>query len=64
MQQKRFASSSEKTPDNQIELPLFNETEVTEAPEVEEPTEEEITYTRKNVNVRAQTLSISFRLKS
>lgn len=47
MQQKRFASSSEKTPDNQIELPLFNETEVTEAPEVEEPTEEEITYTRK-----------------
>ncbi|WP_027964296.1 IS66 family transposase [Halalkalibacillus halophilus] len=47
LQKQRFAPSSEKTADNQMELPLFNEAEVTEAPEVEEPTEEEITYTRK-----------------
>lgn len=64
MQQKRFASSSEKTPDNQIELPLFNETEVTEAPEVEEQRRKRSRIREKNVNVRAQTLSISFRLKS
>lgn len=46
-QQRRFASSSEKTPADQMELPLFNEVEVNQDETVEEPDVETITYERK-----------------
>ncbi|MCM3742393.1 transposase, partial [Oceanobacillus luteolus] len=44
-QQRRFGSSSEKT--NPDQLSLFNEAEDTANPEIEEPTLETITITRK-----------------
>jgi transposase len=43
-QQKRFGASSEKTHPDQMELNLFNEAEVTAAPE---PESEQITYERR-----------------
>ncbi|RAK14929.1 transposase [Anoxybacillus vitaminiphilus] len=46
-QQKRFGSSSEKTNDDQMVLPLFNEAEQLTDPTVPEPTHETITYRRK-----------------
>ncbi len=46
-QQKKFGASSEKTNPDQIELPLFNEAEMTADVKVEEPTLETITYHRK-----------------
>ena len=45
--QRQFGTSSEKTPVDQIELPLFNEGEVCQNEQVKEPTIEEITYERK-----------------
>ena len=46
-QQKKFGASSEKTNPDQIELPPFNEAEMTADVKVEEPTLETITYHRK-----------------
>jgi len=46
-QKQRFGTSSEKTHPDQLELPLFNEAEVTQDQSVEEPTVETITYERK-----------------
>lgn len=46
-QQKKFGSSSEKTPENQITLELFNEVEQESNPLLPEPTVETITYKRK-----------------
>ncbi|WP_342580823.1 IS66 family transposase [Ureibacillus sp. FSL W7-1570] len=46
-QHKKFGASSEKTNPDQLELPLFNEAEITADAEVEEPTLETITYKRK-----------------
>lgn len=46
-QHKKFGTSSEKTNPDQLELPLFNETEITADTKVEEPTLETITYKRK-----------------
>lgn len=46
-QQKRFGTSSEKTPENQLALELFNEAEKEGDPEVPEPAVESITYRRK-----------------
>lgn len=46
-QQKKFGASSEKSNPDQIELPLFNEAELTADQKVEEPTLESITYKRK-----------------
>ncbi|WP_039944592.1 IS66 family transposase [Thermicanus aegyptius] len=45
-QKKRFGSSSEKTDEAQLTLPLFNEAEETADPAAEEPTLETITYSR------------------
>jgi transposase len=45
--QRQYGASSEKTSSDQLELPLFNEAEVTANPEVSEPTVETITYQRK-----------------
>ncbi|WP_088036560.1 hypothetical protein [Evansella clarkii] len=45
--QRQFGTSSEKTPEGQLELPLFNEAEVCQNPEEEEPYYEEVTYYRK-----------------
>jgi len=42
-QHKKFGASSEKTNPDQLELPLFNEAEITADAEVEEPTLETIT---------------------
>jgi transposase len=53
-QQKRFGSSSEKTDDNQLALPLFNEAEVSASVLLAEPTLETISYTRKKVGDRAE----------
>lgn len=47
--QRQFGTSSEKTNPDQLELPLFNEAEVTANPKMEEPTLESITYHRKKV---------------
>lgn len=46
-QHKKFGASSEKTNPDQLELPLFNEAEITADAKVEEPTLETITYKRK-----------------
>jgi len=46
-QQKQFGTSSEKTPENQLALELFNEAGKEGDPEVPEPTAESITYRRK-----------------
>lgn len=46
-QQKRFGASSEKTHPDQLELNLFNEAEVTAAPE---PEKEAITYERRKTS--------------
>ncbi|MCY9663668.1 IS66 family transposase [Paenibacillus alginolyticus] len=46
-QQKRFGASSEKTHPDQLELNLFNEAEVTAAPE---PEKESITYERRKAS--------------
>ena len=46
-QHKKFGTSSEKTHPDQMELPLFNEAEMTASHTVEEPTLETITYRRK-----------------
>ena len=46
-QQKKFGASSEKSNPDQMELPLFNEAEITADVKVEEPTLETITYNRK-----------------
>src|SRR5690554_980611 len=46
-QQKKFGASSEKSNPDQIELPLFNEAELSVDEKVEEPTLESITYQRK-----------------
>lgn len=46
-QQKKFGASSEKTNPDQLELPLFNEVEITTDEKEEEPTIETITYRRK-----------------
>lgn len=48
-QQKEFGAFSEKTNPDQLELPLFNEFEITTDEKEEEPTIETITYRRKNV---------------
>ncbi|SDZ69004.1 Transposase C of IS166 homeodomain-containing protein [Evansella caseinilytica] len=45
--QRQFGISSEKTPEGQLELPLFNEAEVCQNPGEEEPSYEEVTYERK-----------------
>ncbi|MED1603678.1 IS66 family transposase [Alkalihalophilus marmarensis] len=45
--QRQFGTSSEKTNADQLELPLFNEVEITADPSIEEPTVETITYQRK-----------------
>lgn len=54
-QKQRFGSSSEKTDPDQIELPLFNEAEVTQDQSVEEPTVETITYDRKKTRKSRKT---------
>ena len=46
-QAKKFGSSSEKTPVDQMEFPLFNEAEITASPSAEEPDLEEIIVTQK-----------------
>ncbi|CCQ95294.1 hypothetical protein CULT_2470002 [[Clostridium] ultunense Esp] len=46
-QKKRFGSSSEKTDEAQLTLPLFNEAETTANPAAEELTIETITYNRR-----------------
>lgn len=46
-QRKQFGTSSEKSPENQIELELFNEVEQENDSQVPEPTLETITYRRK-----------------
>lgn len=46
-QQKKFGASSEKSNPDQLELPLFNEAELSVDEKVEEPTLESITYQRK-----------------
>lgn len=46
-QQKRFGASSEKTHPDQLELNLFNETEVLATPAAQEPDVETVTYNRK-----------------
>jgi transposase len=46
-QQKKFGASSEKSNPDQIELPLFNEAELSVDEKIEEPTLESITYQRK-----------------
>ncbi|MFV8830583.1 IS66 family transposase, partial [Alkalihalobacterium sp. APHAB7] len=45
--QRQFGTSSEKTNADQLELPLFNEAEISADPTIEEPTVETITYKRK-----------------
>lgn len=45
--QRQFGVSSEKTDANQLQLPLFNEAEITADSGVEEPTVETIVYNRK-----------------
>ncbi len=52
----QYGSSSEKTDQDQMELPLFNEAEVTADPTVEEPTTETITYKRKKVQGQREAL--------
>uniref|UniRef100_UPI00359C14AB IS66 family transposase zinc-finger binding domain-containing protein n=1 Tax=Bacillus pseudomycoides TaxID=64104 RepID=UPI00359C14AB len=47
IQQKRFGTSSEKTPNNQLALELLNETEKESDSETPEPAIETITYCRK-----------------
>lgn len=55
--QRQFGKSSEKTPEDQIELPLFNEAEVCQNDQTEEPTFEEVTYERKKTRrTRADTM--------
>lgn len=49
LQQKRFGTSSEKTNKDQFEFPLFNETEVSSAILLVDPTLETINYTRKKI---------------
>ncbi len=67
-QQRRFGSSSEKT--NPDQLSLFNEAEATANPDIEEPTLETITITRKKRNRRDDKLetlpteSIEYRLSA
>ncbi|GEN85154.1 transposase [Sporosarcina luteola] len=46
-QQKKFGASSEKSNPDQLELPIFNEAELSADKNVEEPTLESITYQRK-----------------
>jgi transposase len=46
-QQQKYGKSSEKSSSDQLELPLFNEAEVTAHPIGEEPTVETVTYKRK-----------------
>jgi transposase len=45
--QRQYGRSSEKSSKEQLELPLFNEAEITEPPMGQEPTVETITYQRK-----------------
>ncbi len=62
-QQKQFGTSSEKTPNNQIALELFNEAEKESDSETPEPAVETITYRRKKNAVIGMSLSKTFRLK-
>jgi transposase len=55
-QQKKFGSSSEKTPENQIVLELFNEVEQESNPQLPEPTVETITYKRKKKRGHRETM--------
>lgn len=55
-QQKKFGSSSEKTPENQIALELFNEVEQESNPQLPEPTVETITYKRKKKRGHRETM--------
>jgi transposase len=55
-QQKKFGSSSEKTPENQIALELFNEVEQEANPQLSEPTVETITYKRKKKRGHRETM--------
>jgi transposase len=45
--QRQFGASSEKTTADQLELPLFNEVEISADPKVEEPTVETVMYQRQ-----------------
>src|SRR5699024_11131139 len=47
LQKQKYGASSEKTNEDQMSLPLFNEAEDTADPKVEEPALDTITYTRK-----------------
>jgi len=47
LQKQKYGTSSEKTNDNQMSLPLFNEVEDTADSNVEEPALDTITYQRK-----------------
>jgi transposase len=49
--QRQYGASSEKSSSDQLELPLFNEAEVSADPEVPEPTVETLTYERKKKQV-------------
>src|SRR5690625_4186592 len=47
LQKQKYGASSEKTNEDQMSLPLFNEAEDTADPKVEEPALDTITYSRK-----------------
>lgn len=47
LQKQKYGASSEKTNEDQLSLPLFNEAEDTANTEMEEPALETITYKRK-----------------
>src|SRR5690606_28344383 len=47
LQKQKYGASSEKTNEDQLSLPLFNEAEDTADSSVEEPALDTITYTRK-----------------
>src|SRR3954452_20957425 len=44
---RQYGRSSEKSSSDQLELPLFNEAEITATPVMPEPTIETVTYERK-----------------
>lgn len=55
-QQRRFGSSSEKTPSDQLELSLFNEAEVEADAVSEEPVSETVTYRRRKKRGQRETM--------
>ncbi|WP_407272378.1 IS66 family transposase [Radiobacillus sp. PE A8.2] len=55
-QKHRFGTSSEKTNEDQLNLPLFNEAEDTANPDLEEPALDTITYKRKKASGKREAM--------